>query len=223
MLRHFVLRDVIPLILIQALTAAWATCSFANSCNVAAQIASEKTGVPLPILKALTLAETGRELPGATYEPWPWAVHSQNRGHWFATEAKALTFVKDLQASGEKNIDIGCFQLNVYWHREQFLSVEQMINPETNAIYAAEFLVKLFSETGTWRAAAGAYHSRDTSKSDPYLARLERLYATYLASAASEPVVSRKSPPRAGFSLRGSVAPLVERTASALPLIGARQ
>jgi len=194
----------------------------ANPCNNAAEAAAAQTGVPLPVLKAVTLAETGQARPNSPFEPWPWAVQSQNRGHWFASADEALDFINTLLSSGEDNIDVGCFQLNIHWHRANFSSLRQMLDPTANAAYAAQFLRDLFSESGSWRSATGAFHSKNTSLSEPYLTRLEKLYTVHLAQAVPPPEVHVAAAPPKRFSLRGSVAPLINSGFSPVPLIGRR-
>lgn len=157
----------------------------AQLCETAAQYAAERTGVPLSILRAVTLAETGRAFAeNQRYAAWPWAIQSGNRGNWFLDSDAALTHVKGLMAQGVRNIDIGCFQLNLRWHGQAFENLEEMISPQENAIYAARFLQKLFHETGDWRSAVGRYHSRDTIRAQAYVARLEMLFKTHLAAVS---------------------------------------
>ena len=143
--------------------------------QVAMQVARE-TGVPADILGALTLTETGRRQNGVL-RPWPWAVNAEGAGTWFDDPRQALDFAAARVAMGRPNVDIGCFQLNFRWHGAHFNSVAEMFDPLVNARYAAGFLRQLYAETGDWRKAAGAFHSRRPDHAARYLTRFDDLRA----------------------------------------------
>jgi len=145
-------------------------------CEQATVQAAEKTGVPLSVLQAIALVESGRTL-GGQRRPWPWTVNFAGEGSWYNSRAEAEQAVADRQASGSTNFDIGCFQINHRWHGDAFADVAAMFDPDANALYAAEFLLDLFNETGTWPDAAAAYHSRTPEYADRYRARFEQLHA----------------------------------------------
>jgi hypothetical protein len=190
-----------------------------NPCDLAASEAAQHTGVPIAVLRAVTLAETGQSLQGA-FLPWPWTIHSQGRGRWFHDANSALIAVESLMSAGEQNIDIGCFQINYRWHSDQFDTIQQMIDPAENALYAAHFLQKLFKETGNWRAAAGAYHSQNSTRSETYLRRLETLYETYLRQPERPNPTPSLPTTSARFTLPKASAPLITRHAQPLLATG---
>lgn len=142
----------------------------ASVCERAAEEAALRSGVPVSVLKAISLTETGRKAAGG-FRPWPWTVNMEGAGHWFETLAEARAYVQRENARGAQSFDIGCFQINYRWHGEAFTSIDQMFEPLPNALYAARFLSELYAETGDWNAAAGAYHSRTKSFADKYAAR----------------------------------------------------
>jgi hypothetical protein len=157
-----------------ALSVASAVPAFASPadlCLDAARTAAEDTGVPLRILVALSLTETGRG--GAAdegMEPWPWTLNRAGAGQWFETKDEALHALDDILAEGATNVDLGCFQLNWRWHAAAFPSAAAMLDPETNARYAARFVAHLYDKTGDWRAAAAAYHSATPERAEIYSA-----------------------------------------------------
>lgn len=146
----------------------------ARACDAAARRAAQATGVPLVLLRAITRVETGR---GSGADPWPWAMNEAGQGHWFDTAALAHDHVAGAIAEGRSNIDIGCFQLNHRWHGAGFTSLDQMFDPEANALYAARFLAELARETGDWRAAVAAFHSRTPDLAERYLTRFDAVLA----------------------------------------------
>ncbi|SMO36673.1 lytic transglycosylase domain-containing protein [Paracoccus laeviglucosivorans] len=148
----------------------------AEVCEWAAAQAAQEYGVPLDILGALTLTETGRRM-GGIVRPWAWSANSEGEGTWFDDPQSAVAFAQDRVAQGRTNLDIGCFQLNYRWHHQGFASVAQMFDPLENARYAARFVSQLHGETGDWRKAAGMFHSRTQVHATRYLARFDTLRA----------------------------------------------
>ena len=146
----------------------------ARLCDLAAMNAAQRHGVPLDVMQAVALVETGRDL-GGQMQPWPWAIHAEGRGHWPATRDDALALVRASMDRGARNIDLGCFQINLRWHGARFASLEQMIDPESNADYAARLLGEHKARLGSWEAAAGAYHSATPALAARYRARFAQL------------------------------------------------
>lgn len=162
-----------------ALTAAQ-TADLAEICDLAAIQAAKATGVPLSVLKAISLNETGRKSDGE-FRPWPWTVNMEGKGVWFDNRDEALAYAYDHFKAGARSFDVGCFQINYKWHHQAFTSIDQMFEPLANALYAAEFLNSLFAEFGTWEKAAGAYHSRNPAFADKYAARFAKFRSRFAA------------------------------------------
>ncbi|WP_253913323.1 lytic transglycosylase domain-containing protein [Pseudoruegeria sp. HB172150] len=146
-------------------------------CERAAVITARESGVPLDVLRAIALTETGRQENG-TLRPWPWTVNMEGKGEWFDTRAAALAYADTHFQAGARSFDIGCFQINYRWHGHAFVSIDAMFDPLANARYAADFLARLYSETGDWSLAAGAYHSRTPVHAESYRRRFDRLRAS---------------------------------------------
>jgi hypothetical protein len=166
----------LSLALVLLLPAGRATASVepAQICDRAAAVAARETGVPVEILQAISRVETGRRM-GGRLTPWPWTANFGGPGAWFASPEEALARVRRDLAAGATNIDVGCFQVNIRWHGKEFPSLEAMFDPETNARYAARYLLELRAEQGDWPAAIGAYHSRTPERAEGYLAKVEGL------------------------------------------------
>lgn len=150
-------------------------------CEDMAALVARETGVPVTVLRAISLNETGRKMNGS-FRPWPWTVNMEGKGVWFDTYAEALAYANQEFKRGARSFDVGCFQLNYKWHHQAFTSIEEMFDPTANARYAARFLLELFREKGNWTDAAGAYHSRTKEFADRYKARFD----TFRAKLASE-------------------------------------
>lgn len=143
-------------------------------CENAAHQAAAESNVPLSVLRAISLTETGRNI-GGEFEPWPWTVNMEGAGKWFDNYAEAKNYVDTHFNRGARSFDVGCFQVNYKWHHQEFSSIEQMFDPLENARYAAKFLTQLFDEFGSWPKAAGAYHSRTPKYAKKYTARFNRI------------------------------------------------
>lgn len=153
-----------------------ASVDIAAKCETAALTASQETGVPVSVLTAISLNETGRKHEGE-FRPWPWTVNMEGKGVWFETEDEARTYVYQNYKKGARSFDVGCFQINFKWHGKAFASIDEMFDPRTNAIYAANFLRQLYTEKGNWSDAAGAYHSRTKIYADRYINRFDKIRA----------------------------------------------
>lgn len=145
-------------------------------CIDAAHRAARESGVPVSVLLAITLTETGRS-PSGTPEPWPWTVNMEGKGVWFTDRSRAQAYIDSHYKRGARSFDVGCFQINYRWHGEAFSSLEEMFDPFANARYAAHFLNELHLEFGDWSKAAGAYHSRTPKFANRYRARFDEFRA----------------------------------------------
>lgn len=166
----------------------------ARLCDSAAHAASQKTGVPIHVLLAITRTETGRANQGVT-EPWPWTVNMEGRGIWFDTRAEAQAYVFDYFKTGARSFDIGCFQINYRWHGANFASIEDMFDPLANALYAASFLTTLYKETGDWGQAVARYHSRTAVHADRYMVRFDSIVDELSVSRLQTDVPNMPFPP----------------------------
>ncbi len=202
-------------------------------CESAAQLASRESGVPLDVLRAISLTETGRRKNGA-FLPWPWTVNMEGIGKWFDTVDQAQAYVDRHFRRGARSFDVGCFQINYRWHGHAFDSIEDMFDPITNARYAAAFLSDLFTELGDWSSAAGAYHSRTPKYAKKYKARFDRIRVNLTdpeplsvqVPRVPEPVVARQNQfpllqPGSRFS-PASLVPLNGSSARFIDVAGAR-
>ena len=152
-------------------------------CQGAAQRAAGLTGVPLRVLLAVSLTETGRKTEGA-FTAWPWVLNIAGEGFWFDSREAALARARSTLATGQTSFDMGCFQINYRWHGDAFASLDDMIDPDRNALYAAQFLSELYAESGDWSVAVGHYHSRTPQFADRY----RKMFQRHLASLGDGPL-----------------------------------
>jgi soluble lytic murein transglycosylase-like protein len=125
-----------------------------NLCERQMAQAARKHGVPLGVLYAVGLTETGR---GDSLRPY--ALNIAGKASYDDDKAAALRRFAGARAAGVKLIDVGCMQINHHFHAAQFGSVEQMFEPAANVEYAARFLKELKAREGTWTMAVARYHA----------------------------------------------------------------
>jgi soluble lytic murein transglycosylase-like protein len=125
-----------------------------NLCERQMAQAAQKHGVPLGVLYAVGLTETGR---GDSLRPY--ALNIEGKASYDDDKATALRRFAGARAAGIKLIDVGCMQINHHFHANQFQSVEQMFEPAANVEYAASFLKELKAREGTWTMAVARYHA----------------------------------------------------------------
>ena len=116
--------------------------------------AAQQHGIPLGILYAVGLTETGRR--GALH---PYALGADGQTVFAKDINDAMANFEAMRAKGIKLIDLGCMQINHYYHGENFGSAEDMFDPHRNVEYAAKFLRNLHDRHETWPLAVARYHA----------------------------------------------------------------
>lgn len=116
--------------------------------------AATKHGVPIGMLYAVGLTETGR---GDSLQPF--ALNIEGRASYDQRKEDAVRRFEAARAAGKKLIDIGCMQVNHHFHAQRFASVEEMFDPAANVDYAARFLKELRAREGSWTMAVARYHA----------------------------------------------------------------
>jgi hypothetical protein len=158
----------------------------AGACLGLIKSAEKSQAIPEGLLKAIGFTESGRVIADGRRVPWPWTVNAEGQGYYFETKKDAIAFVESLQARGVSVIDVGCMQVNLYYHPKAFASLEAAFDPATNVAYAARFLNELKAETDDWGIATQYYHSRN-----PYLGQV---YAGRVTLNGSGKVISNVGP-----------------------------
>lgn len=146
-------------------------------CEAMAAQTGARFGLPDGLLPAISRVETGLKQGDRGVRGWPWTLNVQGKGYYFKTRAEALDKLRAVLASGVRNVDVGCMQINYRWHAENFASIEEMMSPEANTAYAAKFLTRLKNRHGNWEVATKHYHSADAGRGTAYLGRVRRVLA----------------------------------------------
>ena len=132
----------------------FSTGAVANVCEEQMAAAASRHGVPLGMLYAVGLTESGRR--GSLQ---PYAMNIQGKAYFGTSAADVIARLARARADGVRLVDLGCMQINHHYHREKFDSLEAMIDPRQNVEYATRFLKDLKAREGSWTLAVARYHA----------------------------------------------------------------
>jgi len=146
-------------------------------CGAFADETERVEGIPPGLVRAVALAESGRWLAERGYsQAWPWTVTAGPDSFFLASKQDALRKVRELQATGRSNIDVGCMQVNLGYHGEAFASLDEALEPASNVAYGARYLKRLRIQTRSWARATARYHSNDPDRGRAYRDKVYRLW-----------------------------------------------
>lgn len=126
----------------------------ANICERELAAAAARQDVPLGVLYAVGMTETGNK--GSLH---PYALNIAGKTVFAKSQTAALAEFERARKKGIKLIDLGCMQVNHHYHGKNFTSPLAMLDPETNIAYAAKFLKELRQSEGSWTMAVARYHA----------------------------------------------------------------
>jgi hypothetical protein len=142
------------------------------ACDRAAAQVERAWNLPTGLLSAIGTVESGRIDADGNRHAWPWSINADGTGYFAASKPEAIDLVHALQARGARYIDVGCFQVDLFYHPDAFATLDQAFDPDANAGAAARILVQgRFNSTG-WDQAVAAYHSASLLKGSWYLQRV---------------------------------------------------
>ena len=131
--------------------------------------------LPYKLLTSISLVESGLK-KNDKFVSWPWTLNVSGKSKFFETKEQALDYlIKNIKKN--KNIDVGCMQISLKYHMNQFDSLENILDPDKNVKYAAKFLKKLFSKHKRWNEAISRYHSSVPIRKKKYLKRVKNYWA----------------------------------------------
>ena len=137
-------------------------------CEYLASVIEEKKDLPAGLLSSISNVEAGRIIDNNPKRGWPWTVNHAGEGLFFESKLEATRYVKRYLKLGDVNMDVGCMQISLKWHSDNFSTIEEAFDPIININYAADFLKELFSFHQDWNLAIKHYHSSDPKKNVKY-------------------------------------------------------
>ena len=130
--------------------------------------------IPDKLLTSISLVESGIK-KNNNFVSWPWTLNVAGKSMFFDNKNDALSFLKKNYKN--KNIDVGCMQISLKYHINEFDTLENILDPDTNVKYAAKFLRKLFVKHKRWNEAISRYHSSVPKRKTQYLNRVKNYWS----------------------------------------------
>ena len=130
--------------------------------------------IPDKLLTSISLVESGIK-KNNKFVSWPWTLNVSGKSKFFDNKIEALDFLKKNHQN--KNIDVGCMQISLKYHFNEFDSLENILDPDENVKYAAKFLKNLFSKHKRWNEAISRYHSSTPIRKKQYLKKVKNYWA----------------------------------------------
>lgn len=160
----------------------------ANRCMRYFDLYERKFSIPTHLLQAIAINESGRWHDVEKKRlPWPWTINVEGKGYYFNSKNDAIQNIKIHVMNGAKSFDVGCMQVNMYYHGEAFRNLQQAFDPRYNVAYAASLLRTNYNKFGNWDKAVAAYHSQTGNRGKEYAARVRKIWHGLMQVAYFEP------------------------------------
>ena len=147
-----------------------------KSCEKVIETIEDLTDIPKNLLLSIGKSESGRILKNNKHVIWPWTVNHAGKSLFFDTKKQMQKYVLKHVEGNDHNLDVGCMQINLKWHKNNFKKITDMFAIEPNVSYAASFLLQLKNKHGSWDKAIKHYHSSDPNKNKPYLIKVKQFW-----------------------------------------------
>ena len=134
-----------------------------------------QTDIPKGLLLGIGKAEAIRKINNK-YIIWPWTINHAGKSLFFENKEQMKNYVFKNLKRNDLNIDVGCMQINIKWHKNNFKKISDMFEVNPNISYAASFLQQLKNKYGSWDKAIKHYHSSDPKKNKPYLIKVKSFW-----------------------------------------------
>ena len=159
------------------ITALLVPSAFAGAVDCTGSVLAAERAHDLPhgLLLAVALVESGRN-----GMPHAYALNLGSGSTYPDSRSAAAA-----ELNGVDSAMVGCLQLSLEHHGEQFDSIEAMLDPRRNADYAAAYLKAAYEAHGTWGKALERYNGGNPARSTAYRCRV-RAYLTVLAPETAD-------------------------------------
>lgn len=160
----------------------------ARQCVRYFDIYEKKFAIPHYLLQAIALNESGRwHKEEKQRVPWPWTANVEGKGYYFNSKNEAIQNIKFQVMNGARSYDVGCMQVNMYYHGSAFRNLQQAFDPRYNVAYAASLLRQNYNRFKNWDKAVAAYHSQTSAKGTEYAARVRQIWHRLMRTAYYQP------------------------------------
>lgn len=145
----------------------------------------QRLNIPKNLLLSIALTESGRKVHG-DFIPWPWSINTKGKGLFLKTRDELYLRAKQNIDNKILNFDVGCMQINYYYHGKKFKSVFEMTNPLVNITWAGKFLIDLHKKHKSWKEAISRYHSSTIWRKKKYFSKVMNNWAYVRKKDASQ-------------------------------------
>ena len=146
-----------------------------NLCENTIESVEIQTEIPKGLLLGIGKAEAIRKIKNK-FVIWPWTINHAGKSMFFDTKKQMRNYVFKNLKRNDFNMDVGCMQINIKWHKNNFKKISDMFEVNPNISYAASFLQQLKNKHGSWDNAIKHYHSSDPKKNKPYLIKVKSFW-----------------------------------------------
>jgi hypothetical protein len=148
-----------------------------GACDRAAFRAEADWHLPAGLLAAIGTIESGRSGMGSRLPvAWPWSINAGGRSFYQPSKAAAIMTVRALRAIGLQAIDVGCFQIDLFYHPGAFTSLDAAFDPDANAQAAARILTFSRLNGSSWETVIAVYHSASAIRGAQYLQQIRTVW-----------------------------------------------
>ena len=145
------------------------------NCNNFTEKIGKEYKIPNKLLTSISLVESGLK-KGENFVSWPWTLNVSGKSKFFKSKDETLSYLKK-NYDKKNNIDVGCMQISLKYHGQNFKNFNQILDPENNDKYAAKFLRSLYSKHKTWNEAISRYHSSVPKRKMKYLKKVHSYWS----------------------------------------------
>lgn len=142
-----------------------------NTAKTVIDEAATENGINPNLMLAIAITESGRGVGGGTnlVTPWPLAINTPSKSYYPLTYKEAHeTLTKAIEEYGD-SVDVGMFQVNLYYHGHNVNSPYDLLDIRTNTYVAAGILKTALKSSKTPTIAVGRYHHwADTARAQDY-------------------------------------------------------
>lgn len=142
-----------------------------NVCEKIILTTEKQLNIPKYLLLSIALTESGRSIDGE-FLPWPWSINTRGKGRFFDTKEELVSYAQNNLKKRIRNFDVGCMQINYYYHGKKFNNLDEMANPKINIIWAGRFLINLHKKHKSWKEAISRYHSNTKWRKQEYFRKV---------------------------------------------------
>ncbi|MAI02356.1 MAG: hypothetical protein CMP40_00815 [Rickettsiales bacterium] len=136
----------------------------------------ERLNIPKNLLLSIALTESGKKING-NFIPWPWTINTKGKGQFFKNKNQVIAKVKNNLKNKKNNFDVGCMQINYYYHGSKFMNIEEMLDPSKNVLYSGKFIIQLKNKHKNWKEAISRYHSNTPWRKEMYFSKVMNNWA----------------------------------------------